>query len=274
MHVIIGCGNLNRHDDGVGVVTAQRLQAFFSKHPQPNVHIFDAGTGGMDVMFQARGARSLIIIDACVSGSEPGAIFKLGGDEVTNCPEPSYSLHDFRWDHALYAGQQIFKEEFPKDVTVYLIEAADTSFGLELTPLVAQSIETVCEHIRTQIFEQTDSDAGEQQTSEPDLPPHIQFRNGNIYIDASISERYFPNLQHVVLLKRDTQILILPVHHEGGAGLLLKIRNAQGDRVIHAQEFFREHGIDNGLDRLIPVSWDDTMAGLVIDMSYIETSSI
>ena len=273
MHVIIGCGNLNRRDDGVGVVIAQRLQVFFSEHPQPNIHVFDAGTGGMEVMFQARGARSLVIIDACVSGSDPGAIFKLGGDEVTNRPGPSYSLHDFRWDHALYAGQQIFKEDFPKDVTVYLVEAADTSFGFELTHHVAKSVETVCGHIRTQVLERTHSEVPTRQERDLDSPPHIQIRNGNIYISASISERYFPNLQHIVLLKRDNQILILPVHHEGGGGLLLKIRNVQGDRVIHAQEFFREHGFDDLLDRLLPVSWDDTMAGLIVDMSKTTTSS-
>ncbi len=274
MQVIIGCGNLNRRDDGVGVVIAQHLQTFFSEHPQPNVHVFDAGTGGMDVMFHARGARSLIIIDACVSGSDPGAIFKLGGDEVINRPSPSYSLHDFRWDHALYAGQQIFKEEFPKDVTVYLIEAADTSFGLELTHPVAQAIEAVCKHVRAQVLERVDSKPGEQQASEPDFSPQIHIRQGNMYIDASLSKRYFPNLQHIVLLKRDNQILILPVHHEGGGGLLLKVRNARGDRVIHAQEFFREHGFDDSSDRLIPVSWDDAMAGLIVHMSNLETSSM
>ncbi len=272
--MIIGCGNLNRRDDGVGVMIAQRLQTFFSVHPQPNIQVFDAGTGGMDVMFQARGARSLIIVDACVSGSDPGAIFKLTGDEVTNPPGTSYSLHDFRWDHALYAGKQIFKEAFPKDVTIYLVEAADTSLGLELTPEVAQSIETVCEHIRVQVLEQAESESEAQHACEPGLPFQIKICHGNIYIDASISEKHFPNIQHIVLLKRDNQILILPVHQEGSGGLLLKIRNAQGDRVVHAQEFFREHGIDEALDRLVPVLWDETAAGLVMDISNVETSLI
>ena len=274
MHVIIGCGNLNRRDDGVGVVIAQRLQAFFSVHPQPNIHVFDAGTGGMDVMFKAQGARSLIIIDACVSGSDPGAIFRLTGDEVTNRPGMSYSLHDFRWDHALYVGQQIFKEEFPKDVTVYLIEVADTSFGLELTTPVAQSVECVCEHVRTQVLERIDSESRERQASDPEFQPCVRISNGNLYIDASISKKYFPDLQHVVLLKQDNQILILPIHYEGSGGLLLKIRNVQGDWVIHAQEFFREHGFDDPSDRLVPVSWDDAKAGLVLDIFNIETSSI
>lgn len=274
MYVIIGCGNLNRRDDGVGVVVAQRLQAFFSQHAQPNVHVFDAGTGGMDVMFHARGARALIIIDACVSGSESGAIFKLRGDDVTNRPNSSYSLHDFRWDHALYAGQQIFKEEFPKDVTVYLIEAADTSFGLELTPLVEQSVEIVCEHIRTQALAWIHSELPESHSSEPESPLHIRIHKGSLYVDASISQRYFQNLQHIALIKRDNQILILPIRHEGGGGLLLKIRNSHGDRVIHAQEFLRGHGLEDLVDYRIPVSWDNTTCGLVFDVSRIKPRSI
>ena len=162
MLVIIGCGNLNRRDDGVGVVVAQRLQAWFAEQPQSDVRIFDAGTGGMDVMFQARGARSLIIIDACISGSEPGTIFKLAGEDAINRPPPSYTLHDFRWDHALYAGRRIFKEDFPKNVTVYLIEAEDTSLGLELTPRVARSIEIVCEHVHAHVTEWTHVNAPER----------------------------------------------------------------------------------------------------------------
>ena len=55
---MIGCGNSNRCDDGVGVFVAQSLQRYLSRRPRDNVRVFDAGTGGMDVMFQARGARN------------------------------------------------------------------------------------------------------------------------------------------------------------------------------------------------------------------------
>ena len=40
------------------------------------VSLLDAGTDGMAVIFGARGCRTLVIIDACRSGSEPGAIFE------------------------------------------------------------------------------------------------------------------------------------------------------------------------------------------------------
>ena len=143
MLTIIGCGNSNRTDDGAGVYVAQRLQQVLREQPKQNVRVFDAGTGGMEIMFQARGATRLIIIDASQTGSAAGAIYEVPGAELENPREASYSLHDFRWDHALYAGRQIFRADFPQDVTVYLIEAANLGLGLEMTEPVRQAAETV-----------------------------------------------------------------------------------------------------------------------------------
>ncbi|BBD60672.1 hydrogenase maturation protease [Nostoc sp. HK-01] len=147
MLTIIGCGNLNRCDDAVGVIIAQRLQQYLAQNPHPNVRVYDCGTAGMEVMFQARGSKKLVIIDASSTNSEPGAIFKVPGKELEALPEPSYNLHDFRWDNALAAGRKIFQDEFPKDVTVYLIEAANLGFGLELSPVVKHSADLVFEKV-------------------------------------------------------------------------------------------------------------------------------
>ncbi|NOT46761.1 MAG: hydrogenase maturation protease [Acidobacteria bacterium] len=153
MLTIIGCGNSNRTDDGVGVFVAQRLKANLAASPRPNVSVFDAGTGGIDVMFQARGSSRLIIIDASSTGSEPGTIFEVPADELVAERQPGYSLHDFRWDHAIHAGRQIFKDDFPADVTVYLIEAASLGLGLELTDQVRASAEKVIERVGSIIAE-------------------------------------------------------------------------------------------------------------------------
>ncbi|MCX7593343.1 MAG: hydrogenase maturation protease [Fischerella sp.] len=140
---IIGCGNLNRSDDAVGVIVAQRLQQYLVEHPYPHVQVYDCGTAGMEVMFQARGSKQLIIIDASATGSEPGAVFKVPGKELEALPEPSYNLHDFRWDNALAAGRKIFQSDFPEEVIVYLIEAANLGFGWELSPVVKNSADLV-----------------------------------------------------------------------------------------------------------------------------------
>lgn len=148
MLTIIGCGNLNRSDDGIGVVVAQRLIDWVSAQGLQHVTVFDAGTAGMEVMFHARGAKRLIIIDASNSGSDPGAVFRVPGAELELDHEPTYSLHDFRWDHALYAGRRIFGADFPTDVTVFLIEAAELGLGFELSAPVRHAADIVIADIQ------------------------------------------------------------------------------------------------------------------------------
>ncbi|HIA54799.1 MAG TPA: hydrogenase maturation protease [Candidatus Melainabacteria bacterium] len=145
---IIGCGNSNRSDDGAGVYVVQQLKKELANSIDPErVRIFDAGTAGMDVMFQARGSDALIIIDANKSGSDPGTIFQVPGETLANCHQPSFGLHDFRWDHAIYAGKQIYKENFPQDIQVFLIEVERLELGLELSEVVKASADKVVEKI-------------------------------------------------------------------------------------------------------------------------------
>lgn len=115
--------------------------------------MFDSGTAGMDVMFQARGSTVLVIIDANSSGSAPGTIFEVPGEELENIPDPGYNLHDFRWDNALYAGRKIFREDFPSDVTVYLIEVENLSMGIGLSASVATAGDSVTARIIDRIRE-------------------------------------------------------------------------------------------------------------------------
>ena len=151
MLIVVGCGNLNRCDDAAGVRVIHRLREQFGARLPPDVKLFDAGTGGMEVMFQARGASALIIVDACRSGSDAGAVFRLPGSEIDTAHVPGYSLHDFRWDHAVHAGRRIFGAEFPDDLTVYLIEAGSLQLGMELTPPVDRAVDQVCERIAQSI---------------------------------------------------------------------------------------------------------------------------
>ena len=148
---IIGCGNPNRQDDGAGVYVAQQLLKDPDIQSCPNVQVFDAGTSGMDVMFQARGSDFLIIIDANSSDSEPGSIFKVPGEELENIPDPGYNLHDFRWDNALYAGKRIYKEEFPENITVYLIEAESLKLGIGLSKKVSKAVQRVIAKIKDDV---------------------------------------------------------------------------------------------------------------------------
>jgi hydrogenase maturation protease len=178
MLCVIGCGNSTRSDDGVGPFVAQTLKRRLMRHPNPEVCAFDAGTGGMDVMFHARGADRLILIDAAKSGSDAGAVFRVPGSELESDADPGYSLHDFRWQHALAAGRKIFGARFPPEVTVFLVEAGTLEFGLELSEPVRRSALRVVEDIETMIqqysrrhqADRDDASCSDQEPRGADLP--------------------------------------------------------------------------------------------------------
>lgn len=151
MIIVIGCGNLNRRDDGVGVEVIRALRQ--RDLEGPDVKLLDAGTDGMSVMFAARGCTSLIVVDASKAGVTPGAIHEVPGTVLERPYVPGLNLHDFRWDAALYAGRQIFRDEFPKDVTVFLIEAADLGFGIGLSNDVSSSAQQVSRRVEVLISE-------------------------------------------------------------------------------------------------------------------------
>jgi hydrogenase maturation protease len=146
MIAVIGCGNPNRSDDGVGSEVVRALssrEAFREKR----IRLLDAGTDGMGVMCAARGCRHVIIVDACRSGSPAGAIFEIPGNELKLKRHASLTLHDFRWEHALYAGRQMFGDDFAQDVTVLLVEADTIAFGIGLSPPVAQAASKVVSRV-------------------------------------------------------------------------------------------------------------------------------
>jgi hydrogenase maturation protease len=159
MIAVIGCGNLNRSDDAAGVEAVRLVRARFADAGD-DLRFLDAGTDGMAVMFAARGARALIIIDACASGAAPGTIFRAPGAELAARHAPALNLHDFRWDHALHAGRQIFGADFPSDVEVFLIEARGTEFGLGLSPEVAAATARVADLIAEAIKERRERHLG------------------------------------------------------------------------------------------------------------------
>ena len=141
---IIGCGNPNRCDDGVGATVINVLRDV--ELPE-YVQLYDAGTDGMGVMYHARGSTHLIVVDARAPEGNPGAIYEVPGEVLAAPKEQSLNLHDFRWDHALYAGKRIYEDEFPKHVKVFLIEAQSLQMHIGLTEKVAHAAKEVIKQV-------------------------------------------------------------------------------------------------------------------------------
>jgi hypothetical protein len=90
----------------------------------------------------------------------------------------------------------------------------------------------------------------------------VTLKRGALYIDLALYQRYLSGLSAVILLRRDADLLILPVRHAAAGGYLLKIRNAAGDRLVDAIDFFREQSADAQDERRLCVAWSTELAGL------------
>jgi hydrogenase maturation protease len=255
MITVIGCGNPARSDDGVGVWVARQLMSEY--HSDPEVRVLDAGTNGLEVMFRARGSSALIIIDAAASGSEPGQLFEIPGAELENLAPQRPGAHGFRWDHALYAGRMTFGSAFPRQVSVFLVEAAELSLGLELTEAVATAAAKLIPLLRERI--------------DSYRPQQVRIADGNLFFDQALCRRHLAGTASVALVRQDHQVMIFPLHAAEHGGLLLKQRNSGGDRIVHAQAFFRDNALPDSAAQPLPAVWDAQRAALVVDLGLLTT---
>ena len=94
-------------------------------------------------------------------------------------------------------------------------------------------------------------------------PATVTLMRGGLYLARAVYDRYFAALDTIVLLRRDRDLLIMPVRHAAAGGYLLKLRNAAGDRVVNAPDFFRAQGLDDEAQREFTVDWDSQRAALI-----------
>src|ERR1700722_968377 len=114
---VVGCGDLTRADDGAGPALVRRLR---EDGVPPGVRLIDGGTAGVNVAFQLRGARRVVVVDATSTGAAAGTVFRVPGTEVEDMPPLSgLASYSFRWDHALAFARWLLADEYPADVTVY-----------------------------------------------------------------------------------------------------------------------------------------------------------
>ncbi|MDQ3850475.1 MAG: hydrogenase maturation protease [Actinomycetota bacterium] len=77
--LVAAIGNAWLGDDGFGAEVAKRLE---SRELPPEVELFDFGTGGLELAYEAmRGYDALLIIDISRQGGEPGTLYVMEVDE-------------------------------------------------------------------------------------------------------------------------------------------------------------------------------------------------
>lgn len=137
MTLIMGCGNLLRGDDGVGIHVIRELEKLGLSG---DVKIVDAGTKGLDMLFQMEGVDKAIIVDAVEGGLEPGTIYRLTKEDLTSPSANPISLHELKLEHTLRIGERILGDKLPPKIIIFGVEVGEVKEGIALSPKVEKSL--------------------------------------------------------------------------------------------------------------------------------------
>ena len=144
----MGFGNPVRSDDGIGCYVIEQLQK--KGLESDDLSLFDMGTGAFEVLFKLIGHERIIIVDAVINTGEPvGTLYKVPAQEIESSiiDDPMVFLHSIKWDQALSYAKKIMRENYPENITVYLISVDNTRLEIEISDEVKHAGDKVVELI-------------------------------------------------------------------------------------------------------------------------------
>lgn len=94
----------------------------------------------------------------------------------------------------------------------------------------------------------------------------VSISGGCLRMPSATYALYLGGVDSAALIKRDGEVLLLPLRGPVAGGLLLKQRNLRGDRVMLAHDFLAQCGLDPlGGEREFSVRWVAEAGALLIE---------
>jgi hydrogenase maturation protease len=138
---ILGFGNPVRSDDGVGCLVIEELQKRLGDQAI-DISLIDMGTSAFEVLFQLKGHERIIFVDGVMNSGEPdGTLYRLPASAVEAAvqDDPMVFLHSLKWDQALSYAKKILGQEYPEDISVYLIAITNIRIELGISDVVQEA---------------------------------------------------------------------------------------------------------------------------------------
>jgi hydrogenase maturation protease len=151
--LVIGCGNADRGDDGVGLAVARSVEAA----AVPGVRVVTGTSDPASLMDLWAGVDEVVIVDASSSGRPPGTVRRLDPTTEPVPARPAVSSHALGLAEAVELARALGR--FPARIVVYTVEVEGCAHGAGLSPAVAASAPAVAEEILAQV-RQTNSGRG------------------------------------------------------------------------------------------------------------------
>jgi hydrogenase maturation protease len=145
--LILGIGNILLADEGAGVRVVERLQALYLLPPE--VEAVDGGTMGLDLLPYLEGRSHVLLIDAVKGGKDPGTVSRI---ELTDPPaffRTRISPHQIGLSDVLAVAAMT--GSLPPHMVLFGIEPARLDTGLDLSPEVAASINTLTDMVAREL---------------------------------------------------------------------------------------------------------------------------
>ena len=141
MNLVIGVGNPNRGDDGVGRTVARLLS--------PHVSVVEHNGEATSLLGVLREEDCVWLVDAAQSGAAPGTIHRIDCAGEAPIPDRTMSSHGFGPAEAVGLARAL--GSLPRHCIIYAIEAADFTAGAPLSPPVERAAHQVAARILAEL---------------------------------------------------------------------------------------------------------------------------
>jgi len=144
--LVIGIGNMFRHDDGAGPSAASLVKA----GAPPGVKVLIRSGDAADLMEVWAKEEYVFVIDAMKAGLTPGEFKRIDGRTPTfPVKDFQFSTHSMGLAEAIEIGRVLVR--LPKNLIIYGIEVSDVGNGQGLTPVVEKAVSEVAARIIEEI---------------------------------------------------------------------------------------------------------------------------
>lgn len=113
--LVVGIGNPNFKDDGVGLKIVEELQGVVDTVSLLNI--------SFQIIDSILGYDKVIIVDGVKSGTEPGSIVEFSSDYWANIY--ASGTHNLSIFEIIRIGYKLFPEEMPKEIKIIGVEVED-----------------------------------------------------------------------------------------------------------------------------------------------------
>jgi hypothetical protein len=100
----------------------------------------------------------------------------------------------------------------------------------------------------------------------------FRLHRDHLYIHAAAYAAHMTDLRTVALLRKGDDLHVTPLIGAEAGGYLIKQINARGDRAIHAADFFRLNGVDDGREIFCEGEWSAATGSFVLLRLFAQLS--